>query len=217
MPSIEVLLEMMGKANIYSKLDLKKGYYQVPVALHHQDKTAFVTEWGKFNFTVMPFGLRNSPSTFQRLIDVVLQVTSKLQDAISMTSEISVRIGLTISYLHEVLSKLERAGLTLQLKKCIFGSDYCEFLGHQKTTPQTAETEAVANYQQPQTKTDIRSFLGLVGYYRQLHSETSVVLLLHCRIVPKLQHMKRSSGQKTARKHLSLLKNTHFKTNFSAS
>ena len=75
MPRIEVLLEMMGKANI--QLDLKKGYYQVPVAPHHQDKTAFVTEWGKFKFTVMPFGLRNAPSTFQRLMDVVLQGTSK--------------------------------------------------------------------------------------------------------------------------------------------
>ena len=171
MPRIEVLLEMMGKANIYSKLDLKKGYYQVPVAPHHQDKTAFVTEWGKFKFTVMPFGLRNAPSTFQRLMDVVLQGTSKFTrcyiDDISIFSQ---NWTDHLMHIREVLSKLERAGLTLQLKKCTFGSDYCEFLGHQvgagKISPQTANTEAVANYQQPRTKTDIRSFLGLAGYYR---------------------------------------------------
>ena len=166
MPRIEVLLEMMGKANIYSKLDLKKGYYQVPVAPHHQDKTAFVTEWGKFKLTVMPFGLRNAPSTFQRLMDVVLHRC--YIDDISIFSQ-----NWTDHLLHicEVLSKLERAGLTLQLKKCTFGSDYCEFLGHQvgagKISPQTAKTEAVANYQQPRTKTDIRSFIGLAGYYRR--------------------------------------------------
>ena len=144
MPRIEVLLEMMGKANIYSKLDLKKGYYQVPVAPHHQDKTAFVTEWGKFKFTVMPFGLRNAPSTFQRLMDVVLQSTSKFTrcyiDDISIFSQ---NWTDHLVHIREVLSKLERAGLTLQLKKCTFGSDYCEFLGHQvgagKISPQSKD------------------------------------------------------------------------------
>ena len=119
MPRIEVLLEMMGKANIYSKLDLKKGYYQVPVVSHHQvshhqDKTAFVTEWGKFKFTVMPFGLRNAPSTFQRLMDVVLQGTSKFTrcyiDDISIFSQ---NWTDHLVHIREVLSKLERAGLTL--------------------------------------------------------------------------------------------------------
>ena len=151
MPLIKVQLEMMGKAKIYSKLDFKKGYYQVPVAQHHQDKTAFVTEWGRFNFTVMPFWICNAQSTFQRLMDVVLQGTLKFTrcyiDDISVFSQ---KWTDHLVHVREVLSKLERAGLTLQLKKCTFGSDYCEFRGHQvgagKITPQTTKTEAVVNY-----------------------------------------------------------------------
>ena len=158
----------------------------------------------------MPFGLHNALSTFQRLMDVVLQGTSKFtRCSIHDISIFSQSWTDHLVHLREVLSKLERAGLTLQLKKCTFGSDYCEFLGYQvgasKITPQNAKAEALANYQQPQTKTDIRSFLGLAGYYRR-YIQTSVLLLLHCQIVPKLQHLKRSSEQKTARKHLSLVK-----------
>ena len=105
------------------------------------------------------------------ILDVVLQGTSKFTrcyiDDISFFSQ---NWTDHLVHIREVLSKLERAGLTLQLKKCTFGSDYCEFLGHQvgagKISPQTAKTEAAANYQQPRTKTDIRSFLGLAGYYR---------------------------------------------------
>ena len=67
LPRIEVLLETVGRANVFSTLDLMKCYYQVRVHEKHQDKTRFITEWGKFQFTVMPFGLRNAPSYFRDL------------------------------------------------------------------------------------------------------------------------------------------------------
>ena len=75
MPRIEVLLEIISVAQIFTTLDLKKGYYQVPVTAKHRQKNAFITEWGTFEFTVMPFGLRNAPTTFQRLMDLVLEDT----------------------------------------------------------------------------------------------------------------------------------------------
>lgn len=63
MPQVEALLEQMGSAHFFSTLDLRKGYYQVPVDPCHVHKTAFVTKFGKFQFKVTPFGLRNAPAT----------------------------------------------------------------------------------------------------------------------------------------------------------
>ena len=65
MPRIEILIEKMGSAKIFFTLDLKKGYYQVSVYPQHREKTAFVTEYGKYQFKVMPFVLKNAPATFQ--------------------------------------------------------------------------------------------------------------------------------------------------------
>ena len=72
MPRIEVLPELMGHPRLFTTLDLWKGYYQVPVDPAHRIKTAFVTQFGKFQFTVMPFGLKNVPATFQWLMDTIL-------------------------------------------------------------------------------------------------------------------------------------------------
>ena len=87
MPGIEVLLEAMGAASIFTKLDLKKGYYQVAVN-PDQDKTIFVTQWGKSKFLIMPFGFRNALSTFQRLMDSVLRdiLVFSRSDTVSLVS-----------------------------------------------------------------------------------------------------------------------------------
>ena len=71
-PRIEVLLETIRSAKVISTLDLKKGFYQVDVKKEHQDKTTFISQWGKFKFLVVLFGLSNAPSSFQRLMDNVL-------------------------------------------------------------------------------------------------------------------------------------------------
>ena len=66
--------DVTGK-KIFSTLDLAKGYYQVPLASHHRENTAFVNKWGKLQFTVMLFSLQNAPATFQCLMDLVLHDT----------------------------------------------------------------------------------------------------------------------------------------------
>lgn len=73
MPRVEELIERLGKAECITTLDLTKVYYQVPVCKKDQEKTAFLTPMGKYQFRTMPFGLKNAPSTFQRLIDRVLK------------------------------------------------------------------------------------------------------------------------------------------------
>ena len=72
MPLVEELIARVGEAKYLSKMDLSKGFYQVPLAVEDREKTAFITTGGKFEFTRMPFGLRNQPTTFQQLVDGVL-------------------------------------------------------------------------------------------------------------------------------------------------
>ena len=72
MPRVDEMLEQLGKATYISTLDLTQGYYQVPVSKSDQEKTAFVAPTGKYHFKRMPFGLKGAPTTFQRLMDVVL-------------------------------------------------------------------------------------------------------------------------------------------------
>ena len=72
MPTLDDILEWVGSCNVLSKLDLSKGYYQVKVATGSQEKTAFISPFGKYVFTRMPFGLKNAPAVFQRLMDGVL-------------------------------------------------------------------------------------------------------------------------------------------------
>ena len=72
MPLVEELIARVGEAKYLSKMDLSKGFYQVPLAEEDREKTVFITTSGKFKLTLMSFGLRNAPAKFQRLVDGVL-------------------------------------------------------------------------------------------------------------------------------------------------
>ena len=120
----------------------------------------------------MPFGLKNAPATFQRLMENILHDTTEF--AVWYIDDISVFSRTWdnhLRHLEVVLIKLTEAGLTLQLQKCTFATTHCEFLWHHvgggKLSPQTAKINAVSKFCRPKTKADVRAFLGLAGYYRR--------------------------------------------------
>ena len=117
----------------------------------------------------MPFGLKNAPTTFQRLMDIVLKGTTDFCQW--YIDDISIFSLTWDTHILTVLTRLQSSGLTLQLPKCLFGAKTCEFLGHRigpgYISPQQAKVDAVANFVRPVRKKDIRSFLGLAGYYSQ--------------------------------------------------
>lgn len=129
-------------------------------------KTAFVTPWGKFEYVRMPFGLRNAPATFQRLMDVILAnmqtYTRAYMDDIVIYSE---TWSDHLAHIGNVLARLKDTGLTAKPTKCSWAQARCVYLGHivgnGMINPEEAKVGAIRHFRRPKTKTDVHSFLGL--------------------------------------------------------
>jgi len=172
MPTIEEILEKAGTAAIISTVDLNKGYYRVGMKTDDIGKTAFVCHKGHFEFLRMPFGLKNAPAAFQKLTSRVLEPCSDyaipyIDDVVifSPTGEAHVE------HVKKVLMRLREAGLTASPRKCRWGGKVVEFLGHRigggKTSIPEGRVKALREYVRPRTKRGLRTFLGVVGFYRR--------------------------------------------------
>ena len=172
MPLIEEILDMLASATFISKIDLTKGFHQIPISSPDCAKTAFCTPWGKFEYCFMPFGLRNGPAVFQRLMDRLLHRDKEISQVyIDDIVVFSASWEDHCKDIATVLGRLQEAGLTANVKKCQWGQTCCEFLGHWvgkgKVSPADLKVKAVKDFKVPQTKKAVRQFLGLTGYYRR--------------------------------------------------
>ena len=170
----EVQDQLAGSA-VFSTLDLQSGYWQMPVNPADQEKTAFCPGpgMGLYEFTRMPFGLTGAPSSFQRLMDIVLRglpfVTIYIDDIlVHSTDEENHRKHM---HLTEVLERLAQAGLTLRGKKCHIGMTMVQYLGHifsgEGMSPDPKKVGVVHEWSAPTNATEVRQFLGLASYYRR--------------------------------------------------
>ncbi len=183
-PGFDEMIERVGVGRVLSKLDLEKGFHQVVVRKEDREKTAFVCPFGKFQFRRMPFGLTNAPSVFQRLMDQVLVPCSDYArvyiDDVLVVSECW---EVHLKHLEEVFEVLKLAGLTVKKKKCAFGKRKLEFLGHLigdgVVSVPGYRVRAIAEHPMPRNRKQLRSFLGLVGFYRRfvrrMHRWTAVL------------------------------------------
>ena len=172
MPRIDELIERLGPARYITTLDLTRGYWQVPLTPRAREKTAFTTPEGLFQYRVLPFGVHGAPATFQRLMDRVLRPHRAY--AAAYIDDIVVHSTDWESHLEKltaVLRALRRAGLTANPAKCRLGLEEANYLGHTVgrgcVKPQTDKVGSIRTWPQPTTKKQVRTFLGLVGYYRQ--------------------------------------------------
>ena len=172
MPFIEDILDTLATAKYMSKVDLTKGFHQIPVRVEDRAKTAFCTPWGKFQFSRMPFGLRNGPAVFQRMMDKILH--EELEHCRVYIDDIVIFSQSWEQHCQHITSVMERlraAGLTANVKKCQWAKQRFEFLGHTVgvgvVSPSVCKTQALRDFQRPTTKKGVRQFLGLAGYYRR--------------------------------------------------
>ncbi|XP_034565107.1 uncharacterized protein LOC117830889 isoform X4 [Notolabrus celidotus] len=171
-PRIDDLLERLGKAKYLTTLDLCKGYWQVPLTEQSRKLTAFRTPWGLFQFTVLPFGLHGAPATFQRLMDQVLSdfsgfAAAYLDDIVIYSNTWEEHL----EHLQAVMDRIHSAGLTVNPSKCVFAAAETEYLGHiignGVIRPQVSKIQAMESCPLPQTRKQLRSFLGMAGFYHR--------------------------------------------------
>jgi hypothetical protein len=169
---MEDLIEELGDAIFISKLDLTKGYWQIPLSPDCQEKTAFITPQGLYEFTVMPFGLMNAPATFQRMITKVLAGTEQFAGAYLDDVIIhSTTFDEHLEHLRLVFECLRQAELVAKPSKCDVGHAEVVYLGHLVGSgvlrPLKSKVDSVEQFPCPETKKQLRCFLGLCGYYRK--------------------------------------------------
>lgn len=170
LPRIDDCIDNLGVATYITKLDLLKGYWQVPLTERASEISAFVTPDSFLQYTRMAFGLRNAPATFQRLMSIVLgdvpNCNVYLDDVVIYSSSWADHLSL----LRDVFHRLSVASLTLNLKKCEFAKASVTYLGKQvgngQVRPLDVKVTAVLEYPIPTTRRELRRFLGMVGYYR---------------------------------------------------
>ena len=182
MPVLTDVLQSLGQSNaVFSTLDLKSGFHQIELEESSRPYTAFTTSNGQFMFKRMAMGLRNSPLTFSRLMNSVLSgllghnVFCYLDDVIVATTDVQTHL----STLTQVLSCFTKAGLTLKLEKCKFLRSNIKFLGHRvdKHGIHTLDDKvhAITNFPIPTNADQIRSFIGMAGFYRQFIKDFSKI------------------------------------------
>lgn len=178
-PCLEDMLDELSGAAIFSKIDLRSGSHQIRMKEGDEWKTTFKTKFGLYEWLVMPFGLTNAPSTFMRLMNHVLRefigkfVVVYFDDILVYSHTESEHCD----HLRQVLQVLRDAKLYGNLEKCIFAKDKVIFLGYVVSKDGIAvdvsKIESVQNWPVPINISQVRSFLGLAGFYRRFMKDFS--------------------------------------------
>jgi hypothetical protein len=194
LPRIDDLFDQLQGAQVFSKIDLRSGYHQLKIKSEDIPKTAFRTRYGHYEFLVMPFGLTNAPAVFMDLMNRVFHeyldrfVIVFIDDILVYSKSLEEHED----HLRIVLQILRDKKLYAKLKKCEFWLNQVVFLGHVVSkdgiTVDPSKIEAVVSWDRPTNVSEVRSFLGLAGYYRRFVEGFS-------RIAAPLTHLTRKNAK----------------------
>lgn len=173
LPNITEILDQLGYSKYFTTIDLTSGFHQIPMNPQDASKTAFSVPSGHYHFNGMPFGLKNAPATFQRLMITVLAGIQNYRCFVYLGGIVILGSDLKIhnNRLVKVFERLSKFNLKIQPDKCEFLRKEVMYLGHLITEhgvkPDPKKVSAVLTYPQLRSSNDIRSFFGLAGYYRR--------------------------------------------------
>ena len=170
MPTAEDIFSKLQGDVYFSKFDLSKGFWQIPIRPEDKPKTAFITPTGIYQFKKMPFGLVNATATFNRMMRTAFE---NIPHADSFVDDLLAHSTSWEEHMHTlklILCRLREAHLTVKPSKCCLGFRKLDYIGHTigegSIKPQSDKTEKILNAPCPKTKKEVRAFIGLVGYYR---------------------------------------------------
>ena len=171
LPKIDEIYARLKGSNIYSTFDMRSGYYHMVLSEKSRPKSAFVSSFGKWEFKHCPFGLAQAPAYFQRLVnEVLLGLTfafGYLDDILVYSPDMETHL----EHLRNLFVKLREADLKLKEIKCNFLKKHIQYLGHivsgKGITPVPEKLESIQKMPLTKTPTEVKQFLGLIGYYRK--------------------------------------------------
>ena len=180
-PRLDDMLDELHGATLFSKIDLKSGYYQIRMKEGDEWKTAFKTKYGLYEWLVMPFGLTNAPSTFMRLMNHILRaflgkfVVVYFDDILVYSNCLDDHV----EHLKCVLDVLRKEMLYANFKKCTFCMDRVVFLGYVVSgngiEVDEDKIKAIKEWPTPKSVTEVRSFHGLASFYRRFVKDFSTI------------------------------------------
>ena len=191
LPRIDDLFDQLRGAQVYSKIDLRTGYHQLRVRDTDIPKTTFRTRYGHYEFTVMPFRLTNTPAAF---MDLMHRIFKPYLDQFIVVFVDDILIYSQSEWEHEyhlriVLQLLRDHQLYAKFSKCKFWLTEVRFLGHVVSalgvSVNPEKVEAVMSWERPKSVFEIRSFLGLAGYYRRFIEDFSRIATPMTRLTRK--------------------------------
>ena len=170
-PDIDAIYTKCAKDKYFSKIDFCKGYWQIPMEEESKKFTAFQTPFGHYQYLMMPFGLMNSGQTYSRVARKLLRglknVDNFIDDVLTHTMEWLEHL----SSLRALFESIRDANMRIRPTKCYFGYEEVGFTGHDlaagELRTQSDKTEKIKKAEPPTTKKQLRSFLGLAGFYRR--------------------------------------------------
>ena len=172
-PLIDDILADLKGSTYFTTLDLRSGFYQIPLSKQASEKCAFSCFKGKFQYNVMPFGLNNAPSIFQRVVNELLQGCEHF--AMAYIDDILIHTtGSLEDHLHhvqEVINRLQRHRLKLKLSKCQWAKTEIKYLGfivnRHGIKPCEEKVKAIRALRAPENVRQVRGVLGMASYYRR--------------------------------------------------
>ena len=170
-PRIDDCIDKVGNSKYVTKFDLLKGFWQVPLTDRAKEVSAFATPNGLYQYKVMPFGMKNSPATFQRLVNNVIcgldGCDAYIDDVIIYSDSWSDHL----QRIRNFFDRLSKAKLTVNLAKTEFCHATVTFLEHLvgqgQVKPLEAKVNAISEFPVPKCKRQLMRFLGMAGYYRK--------------------------------------------------
>ena len=167
LPQVDETLARLAGARIFSKLDANSGFWQIPLAKNSQKLTTFVTPFGRYYFTKMPFGISSAPEHFQKRMSTIL---SGLDGVLCLMDDILVFAKDEVEHdrrLKEVLQRIQTAGVTLNPEKCEFRKRQLKFLGHiideNGISPDPDKISAIVEMKPPTNVSELRRFMGMIN------------------------------------------------------
>ena len=202
-PHIQDLTTDIAGAKIFSKVDLVRGYHQIPVHPESVPKTAISTPFGLFEFLRMPFGLKCAAQTFQRLMDTVCRGLTFLYVYLDDILIFSKSKEEHLDHLKQLFERLQSHGLIISPQKCKFGVSQIEFLGHmvddKGVRPLPEKVQAITAYPKPKSVKEMQTYLGMINFYhRFLPSAASVLRPLYASVSGKTKSIQWTSMMEKA-------------------